>query len=97
MVYIQTNFNGNWTQKSKSVANLEKRKDSPKKVKPTGKNIWKNCQQRTKVRKNLCINNDEKMYKKYKNKRKKNAYSEKIIKSCKTDKNKCITAKLITF
>lgn len=38
------------------------------------------------------------MYKKYKNKRKKkNAYSEKIIKSCKTDKNKCITAKLTTF
>ena len=30
-------------------------------------------------------------------KKKKNAYSEKIIKSCKTDKNKCITAKLITF
>lgn len=32
-----------------------------------------------------------------KTKEKKNAYSEKIIKSCKTDKNKCITAKLITF
>ena len=26
-------------KKSKSVANLEKRKDFPKKVKPTGKNI----------------------------------------------------------